>query len=879
MLLLIMPKHGNLTRLFITLSVCISSTALAENSSSATQQTPADESQKNNQSEYIEYNDAFLMGGGDHVDISRFSYGNVATAGDHKVEIYLNGKLRNIDTVNFADNGKGFGSPCLTPSLLEKAGVDISTLAVNTQHCVNLTGEINDAEINFDNSKQRLDIRVPQQYEKTLPPGYVDPSRWDNGINAGYLSWNWNAWHSGSHSDTSDTFYAGTDYGINLGGWRFRASGMVDKSDGQGLEYNSNQVYAQHQVAALHAQMIVGDTYTRSDFFDSLNLKGVRLYNDNRMLPGGNASYLPIIHGNARTNAKVTVRQQGKTIYQTTVTPGAFALTDINSAFSGGDLDVTVDESDGSQQNFTVPYSSITQLQREGYSSWEVGVGKLDDNSLRQNPNLMMATWSHGLTNAFTGYTGFQVTDNDYYAGLLGIALNTGLGAFAFDVTRSSMELPETQTWTGQSYRISYSKIVDATGTSFNVAAWRYSTRHYLSLNDAMSLYDALSDSQQDDYSQFSHPKNEFQLNVNQPLVVGEKDYGSLYISSDWTTYWGEEGNTVNYSIGYSNAFDWGSYSISAQRTWTNDNQKNDSINISFTLPLSSLLPGGNEQHHVFTTMTNNYTTDLKGNDQLSSTASGSSEDSLTSYSLTGTVASNRTENSLLSQIGGSASYNTRFGPLNASLSTSSGGDRQASVGGSGGLVVHSHGVVFADHNISSNESLALLEAPGAEGSRTGIAGGSIDNSGYGLSGSLSPYSENNVGLDTSTLKQDIAIDSTRATVVPTEGAIMLVKFDTQVGQSWLMPLTTSKTESIPMGATVYDAQNNEVGIVGQGEQAFVRGIAPAGELIVKWGSDNARQCVIHYQLANPQDNAPTTILLPEQHCTMSAHENITKER
>jgi outer membrane usher protein len=873
-----MLTYGNLTRLFIVLSVATSPSIMAAVMPSPPSNSP-EGVQKDNQSEYIEFNDAFLMGGSRHADISRFSYGNIATAGDHKVEIYLNGKLRNIDIINFPDNGKGYGSPCLTVSILNKAGVETSTVTGAKQSCINLAGTIKDAQVAFDNNKQRLDIRVPQQYEKTLPPGYVDPSRWDSGINAGYLSWNWNAWHSGGHSDTSDTFYAGTDYGLNLGAWRFRANGTMNKSDGHDLEYNSNQLYIQHQVGVLHAQMIAGDTYTRSDFFDSLNLKGVRLYNDNRMLPGGDASYLPIIHGNARTNAKVTVRQQGKSIYQTTVTPGAFSLTGLNSAFSGGDLDVTVDESDGSQQHFTVPYSTVTQLQREGFSSWEAGMGKLDDNSLRQNPNLIMATWSHGLTNTFTGYTGFQLTDNNYYAGLLGLAVNTQLGAFAFDVTRTSMELPESQTWSGQSYRLSYSKIVDSTATSFNVAAWRYSTRHYLSLTNAMSLYDALSDDQQDNDSQFSNPKNEIQLNVNQPLMFDDVDHGSLYISSAWTSYWGNQGNTVNYSVGYSNAFDWGSYSISAQRTWTDDDQKNDSINISITVPLDSLLPGGNEQHHAFSSMTASYSTDLKGNDQLNSTASGSSDDNRTNYSVTGSLATHRTESNILSQISGSASYNTRFGPLSASLSSSSSGDRQASLGGTGGLVVHRHGVVFADHNISSNESLALLNAPGAEGSLTNLAGASIDSSGYGLSGSLTPYGENSVGLDISTIKQDVAIDSTSATVVPTEGAITLVKFDTQVGQSWLMPLRVSMSESIPMGATVYNEQGNDVGIVGQGEQAFVRGIAPSGTLTVKWDNGHEQQCLVPYRIANPQTSAPTTILLPEQQCVPPSQNIKTQER
>lgn len=44
----------------------------------------------------------------------------------------------------------------------------------------------------------------------------------------------------------------------------------------------------------------------------------------------------------------------------------------------------------------------------------------------------------------------------------------------------------------GQSYRLTYSKMLEATNTSLNVAAYRFSTEDYLSLNDAASLQDSI---------------------------------------------------------------------------------------------------------------------------------------------------------------------------------------------------------------------------------------------------------------------------------------------------------------------------------------------------------------------------------------------------
>ncbi|KPU01083.1 hypothetical protein AN697_26625, partial [Enterobacter cloacae subsp. cloacae] len=130
--------------------------------------------------------------------------------------------------------------------------------------------------------------------------------------------------------------------------------------------------------------------------FDSISLRGARLYNDDRMLPNGISTYAPVIRGVANSNAKVTIAQSGNTIYETSVPPGPFEITDLSTTGYGSDLIVTVEETDGSKRSFSVAYSSVAQMLRPGYSRWDVGVGELRDDSLRDKPKVGYATGYYG---------------------------------------------------------------------------------------------------------------------------------------------------------------------------------------------------------------------------------------------------------------------------------------------------------------------------------------------------------------------------------------------------------------------------------------------------------------------------------------------------
>ena len=81
------------------------------------------------------------------------------------------------------------------------------------------------------------------------------------------------------------------------------------------------------------------------------------------MLPPNLRGYAPEVTGVAKSNAKVIIRQQGRVLYETTVAAGPFRIQDLNDAVSG-ELNVRVEEQDGSVQEFTMNTASIPYLTR-----------------------------------------------------------------------------------------------------------------------------------------------------------------------------------------------------------------------------------------------------------------------------------------------------------------------------------------------------------------------------------------------------------------------------------------------------------------------------------------------------------------------------------
>lgn len=827
----------------------------------------------------VEFNDQFLIGNGGRINVDRYAYGNPVLPGTYRVKVNVNGNSKSTVEITFIDNKTPRATACLTKRILSQNGIDTSALdndaADDETACVNIKEYYPGASANFDSSKQEMDLNFPQIYILKFPAGYVDPSLWEDGVPAGLLSYDLNTWHSESDGASADTAYAGLHYGLNMGPWRLRSRGNLNWDSGNGSHYSSQDIYLQRDITPLKAQLVLGDSFTRGDIFDSVNLRGARIYNDDRMLPQGTSGYAPLIRGVANSNAKVSVTQSGNKIYETTVPPGAFEINDLSTTGYGNDLIVTIEEADGSKRTFTVPFSSITQMLRPGSSRWDIGMGELNDDSLHDKPNVGYATYAYGINNTFTGYVGAQYTDMDFYAGLLGLAMNTGIGAFAFDVTQSRADINGLGTLKGQSYRLSYSKMVEATNTSLNVAAYRFSTEDYLSLNDAASLQDSIHNEEYGNrayennaelYDDYQRTKNQIQVSLNQPLTLSGEEYGSLYISGTWQDYWNDSSSTSDYSIGYNNSFTYGSYSVSLQRTYDESGEKDDSVYLNVSIPFN-LFDKKSTQSGGFDNVNMSLRSDFKGGTSFNSTASGNAQNNEVSYSVSASSSGGNYGN--LNQVSGYSSWNSPYGPLGLSASFGDDNSKQYSASYSGGMVFHSGGVVITAGSIGETDSLALVKASGATGARLGYGQSRINSAGYGIMPYMSAYRENRVSLDISTLEADVEIKNTSAVTVPRNGSVVLVNFETDEGRSLVLELQRSDKGFIPLGADVLNEKNESIGTVGQAGQAYVRGVEDKGALRVVWGSDGSSSCTVHYQIPENVKKAGLTTILSNQQCQM----------
>ncbi|WP_375602569.1 outer membrane usher protein [Enterobacter hormaechei] len=844
--------------------------ACAENTTS-TEELPDNE-------EAIEFNEQFLLNGSSNVDINRFAHGNPILPGIYRTNINLNGKLKSTVEVTFKDNGTPRATPCITKLLLTQSGIDTSALAeeaVDDTTCINVKKTFPGSSISYESSTQTLDLNFAQIYVLRRPAGYVDPSLWDNGVPAALLSYDMNAWHSEGNGNTSESAYLNLRYGLNMGPWRLRSRGNVNWDKDNGTKYNSQDIYLQRDITPLSAQFVIGDSYTRGEAFNSLSLRGTRMYSDDRMLPMGSTGYAPVIRGVANSNAKVSVTQSGNKIYETSVPPGSFEINDLSTTGYGNDLEVTIEEADGSKRSFTVPFSSVTQMLRPGATRWDVGVGELNDDSLLDTPKIGYGTFYYGLNNTFTGYIGAQYSDMGFYAGILGLAMNTSIGAFAADVTQSHADIEGLDTLSGQSYRLTFSKMIEATDTSLNVAAYRFSTEDYLSLNDAAQLQDSIKrqkysnrsyDTNQELYADYQRTKNQVQLSLNQPLNSGENNYGSLFVSGTWEDYWNATGSTSNYNIGYNNSFTYGSYSLSFQRTYDQYGKKDDSVYLSLSIPFNVFSQEGSRSGG-FSNVNMGLRSDLKGGTSFNTSAGGNTQDNKVSYSVN--AASNGGNYGNLNQISGYGSLNSAYGPLSLSASFADDNSKQYSASYSGGMVVHSGGVAFAPGSIGDNDSLALVKASGAKGAGIGFGSSRIGDSGYGIFPYMSAYRENRVYLDISTLENDVEIKNTSEVKVPRSGAVVLVNFETDEGRSIILELQRTDKGFIPLGADVLNEKNESVGTVGQAGQAYIRGVDDRGVLHVVWGNNKDSQCDVRYQVLPNAQKVGLTTVLHNQQCQM----------
>lgn len=812
-------------------------------------------------------------------DLSAFERAGQTPPGTYLVTVWVNRSERGQYQVVFTPREKGQVSPELTPAFLAEVGVNTDVLPAFSglpvdKPVAELTTLIPEARIHFDFQQQRLDLSIPQVAMKPDASSTVDPALWDQGMTAFLLNYTLNGGRShqdgqgGQAGSEQTNLFLGLRSGLNWQAWRLRSDMTYTRSDSRSGNNDTQRyqrtrfsnTYLQRDIQAWRSDVLAGENNTGNDVFDSIPFRGAKLSSSEEMLPVSQRGFAPVISGIAQSNARVTVSQNGNVVYQAYVAPGPFRLNDLYQTGQGGDLTVTVTEADGSVRTWSQAFSALPVMQRPGGVKYELTAGRYNGGITTGSRESLftLATLIYGLPHDVTLYGGGLIAEK-YASAVAGSGVSLGnFGALSADVTLSSARMYD-ERQNGQSYRVRYAKSLLSTGTSVDLTAYRYSTRHYYSFADFNNSGYQLSEGQVP--WALARQRSDFQVRLTQQLG----DFGSLYLSGARSDYWGDEQTNTTLSAGYNSSWRGVSYGlaysvdrIKSDGEWPQNRQLAFNMQVPFSL--FSTVPAFNHGYASY-----QMTHDNQGRVRQQAGVSGSAVENRLSYSLmqgwsndsSGGNGGNTSTLNLgwygsrgMASMG--YSHSSRYNALNLS--------------GNGGLLVHPHGVTLSQQ---LGTSVALVSAPGAGGVNVMNGGVQTDSRGYAVVPYLSPYQNNAVSLNPSTLPEDVDLPQSSTNVYPTKGAVVVATFAPRTGYQALLTLTRAGVP-VPFGTLVTLAgESAEVnsGIVGDAGQVYLSGLPERGKLTAVWGQGATQQCQATFNLGQAQVSANNPVRMLPVRC------------
>ncbi|KFK95687.1 MULTISPECIES: fimbria/pilus outer membrane usher protein [unclassified Serratia (in: enterobacteria)] len=799
----------------------------------------------------FEFDDSMLVGSGkEQKSIARFNQANAIEPGTYQVDVFVNGDFFTRKSLQFAAGEQGRVSACLSPEMLLEAGIlpsAIKTKSDSSVHCSSLEQQVDGASSRFDFARLRLDLSVPQLLMKREARGAVPVSDLSAGETVAFTNYDTNYYRTRASGNTADSTYLGLNSGINLGLWQFRQQSSYTRytSDGNpsNSKWNSIRTYVQRPLPSLRSQVTLGESFTPGSLFSSMGFRGVLFETDDRMLPESQRGYAPTIRGVASTTAKVSVRQSGVQIYQTTVAPGPFVIDDLYPTSFQGDLVVEVQEADGRVSSFTVPFSAVPDSVRPGHSNLSLAAGQVR-NIGNSNATFADMVYQAGLTNAITTNSGIRVSDG-YQSLLGGAVLANQWGAVGINAVYSRANLWG-DTLDGWRLGATYSRTFTPTSTTLSLAGYRYSTQGYRDLSDVLGLRNAYDNNKVWSSSTYQQ-SNQFVATVSQSL--GE--YGQLYFSGSTSSYRGGRGRDTQYQMAYSHSYNSISYNLSLARQQTGSTrygvQSADEVSSGNTQNIAmfsvSIPLGAGSRSPILSSNVSHSTGDNGNTSYQTSLAGTLGEDQRLSYAVNGAFDSggsgasfgtNLTQQMSMTTVGGSFSQGKNYTQGGANVR--------------GAAVLHSDGVTLGPY---LGDTFALVEADGVKGAEViNGMGARINHFGYAIVPSLVPYRYNDISLDAKGIENaSVELTENQQRVAPYAGSVVKVRFKTLEGYALLIKLLGAESSGLPLGSNVYDSNNAVVGLVGQGNQIYARASGKQGTLRVKWGEGASEQCTLNYDL------------------------------
>ncbi|EPZ9533157.1 outer membrane usher protein PefC [Escherichia coli] len=670
-------------------------------------------------------------------------------AGQYVVDVLVNNERTGRANLVITEADEKNNSLCLSPEWLDNAGVMMKQDAYDEafdkeEQCYVLTRNPH-TKVAFDYGAQTLKFNIPQAYLLSK----TDPARWDYGVNGGRLKYYGN-FNKTVHNDMNA--FGNLDATINLGRWvlssNMNVSHVRDKT-----EFTSSDLTLSTAISQVQGDLFLGKSQTRTELFSDFNFYGAALRSNSNMRPWESRGYALDISGVAPTPSRITVKQNGYTVYSKMVPAGPYRLDDLRP-MGNGDLVVIVEDESGNKTEQVYPVTILPTLLRPGEFQYNVAMGKKNnsnelDKAFHSDTGLF---WLGSLDYGFSTTTlnsAFILNDDYQAGGLGGTQMLGGLGALSLSANVSKASYDNGEEKSGQSFSVKYAKSF-TDRTDLQLLTYRYQSKGYVEFAEFNPK----------DIWRYGNQKSRYEARLSHRFD-GTYLSGSYWRQDYWMRDGHDTGSTLSFSTSVFDSMSLflnGSYSKYA---WSD--KADYSVSLSVSVPFDLKGPRHYSSNSVGYTRT--------GGTTFNTSMSAMPTDRF-NYSLSANAGSKGDR-------GASASASYAFDAIQTNMGVSRSynrhGNSQTSFSGSvsGSVLGTSEtGPLFTKE---SSDTVGIVSIPGVEG--VSVNSSMPTNSDGNTVVWLSEYSENSININMDNVPDDMEFETTSYNVVPTEKAMVYRKF------------------------------------------------------------------------------------------------------
>ncbi|KYP86073.1 hypothetical protein WB66_02830 [bacteria symbiont BFo1 of Frankliniella occidentalis] len=728
-------------------------------------------------------------------------------AGDNLVDISLNGQMVGAFRVRFGPQG----ALCFTPKLFQQLGVKEvrpdGPAGEESAACHDWADRDPDVSIRYRPYRLTVSLVVPQYRLQQEDPALQG----EEGGGAGMLNYEFYTSLARARGWQERYSWLNTENGINVNNWLVRSRQQFQKMDGKvGGEISS--LWAQRYLQPLNKLLQAGVVNVSNTPFALGVINGVQLMPDNGLNPE-KGSGVTVNGFSATAQARVEIRQYGMEVFRTLVPAGAFTLDNIPVKNRNADLEVTVTETDGRVQQFSVPASGFGRTLTSSAQGYSLAIGKMRNSGGGEQP--LLATLSQQWQPA--GWLDLQ-------SGMLLSRQYHSLALAASSAPLPALTVMSQLVAVNDSYRRQVSRQL------------RLNTRYQFS--DTFSASVGLTKSS----SGFLTPaeatdrqrtiKKEGTTQYSLMLAWAPPKLGRFTYSHAVSQRSHDGKPSRFHTLGWSKRV--ASTLVTVHASHGSDGLSNDrqlSLNLSFPL-------GEQRQNSYYRRSNDSERIGLESSGELSD---NSNYQLSTERDLTGRASS----------VYGALNTNLHYTWMNATAGYDSAGQQNYSLGLNGGMALHEGGLTFTASRIGDtfgvvelNEKLAGVEIVSPGGTSW------TDWRGRALVPSMTPWQRSSIDVNTEKLPKHIDISNGHRDATLARGTVKKFRYAMLTSNRLLFNLTLANGKPLPRGSRVWDRKNNYITSAIDDGVVWLSNAPEQVHLFAETGSGEQR-CEFHYDSKN----------------------------